>query len=147
MRIKHLPFLLYVADCWAESPTYILVSHPDYSKPHLTSPTKGRNKSCRSGNCLTNKKREFCNYKIPALFLYYIVPSPEFLNSPLLIKKFYPQLHFVTHTGSHNSFLVGSLCIPKVEGLGFIYHLSYFTCSLTRICMPYSSATTAPSPT
>ena len=105
MRIKHLPFLLYVADCWAESPTYILVSHPDYSKPHLTSPTKGRNKSCRSGNCLTNKKREFCNYKIPALLLYYILPSPEFLNSPLLIKKFYPQLHFVTHTGSHNSFL------------------------------------------
>ena len=31
-----------------------------------------------------------------------------------------PQLHFVTHTGSHNSFFVGSLCIPKGEGKFYI---------------------------
>ena len=30
--------------------------------------------------------------------------------------NFHPQLHFVPYTDSHNSFLVGSLCIPEVEG-------------------------------
>ena len=41
-------------------------------------------------------------------------PSPEFVSSPQLTNKFYPQL---THTDSHVSpQLNGSLCITEREG-------------------------------